>query len=441
MNNLVCPVASYLVNSVWEIALIGGGGWAVSRLLRRLGPQVEHVSWVVTLGLAVVTPALPFWRWVKAVSASTGTRAHLSIAFVGADGGKSAANAALLPRVVIFALLVCYAIALLYFVLRLCLSLYLTIKLFRAADPLSLEYERDEVWRRCQRVLSVRDARLLSSGQIAGPVMIAFGRPVLLLPAGFSEECNEHDFLAAVAHECAHMQRGDFRKNLFYEIASLVICFHPVTWMVKSKIAQTREMICDATATEKLIDSRTYIQSLLRLATMVSLGSRVASTHAIGIFDADILEERVMMMNRKRQHYSVFVRYGLIVPAVVLLLSVAAGAGAMTVAVGFQESSQSSEEAQKITKDVIPPKLISSSEPVYPEAEKKLKGKFEGSCVVGMVVDKDGNTQNVHIVRSLAPDFDASAIEAVRQYRFTPATKAGEVIPVKLSVEVNFRKW
>jgi TonB family protein len=113
----------------------------------------------------------------------------------------------------------------------------------------------------------------------------------------------------------------------------------------------------------------------------------------------------------------------------------------MTVAVGFQESSQSSEEAQKITKDVIPPKLISSSEPVYPEAEKKLKGKFEGSCVVGMVVDKDGNTQNVHIVRSLAPDFDASAIEAVRQYRFTPATKAGEVIPVKLSVEVNFRKW
>jgi TonB family protein len=61
--------------------------------------------------------------------------------------------------------------------------------------------------------------------------------------------------------------------------------------------------------------------------------------------------------------------------------------------------------------------------------------------VVGLVVDKDGNTQNVHIVRSLAPDFDASAIKAVQEYRFTPATRAGEVIPVKLSVEVNFKKY
>ena len=131
-------------------------------------------------------------------------------------------------------------------------------------------------------------------------------------------------------------------------------------------------------------------------------------------------------MNGKKRHHSAFVRYGLTIPAAVLLLSVAAGAGAMTVAVGPQESSQSSGEAQKIDKDVVPPKLISSPVPVYPEAEKKLKGKFEGSCVVGMIVDKDGVTQNVHIVRSLAPDFDASAIKAVQQYRFTPATRAGK---------------
>ena len=148
-----------------------------------------------------------------------------------------------------------------------------------------------------------------------------------------------------------------------------------------------------------------------------------------------------MIMKRKRQHYSVLVRYGLIVPAAAILFFVATGAGAMTVAVAPQESTQSSGEAQKIDKDVIPPKLISSPSPVYPEAEKKLKGKFEGSCVVGLVVDKDGNTQNVHIVRSLAPDFDASAIKAVQEYRFTPATRAGEVIPVKLSVEVNFKKY
>jgi hypothetical protein len=112
MNNLVCSVASYLVNAVWEVALIGGAGWAVSRLLRRLGPQVEHVLWVVTLALAIVTPALPLWRWLgNAIFASVGMREHLSIAFVAMDGGKSNAAAALLPPVVIYTLLVCYVTA------------------------------------------------------------------------------------------------------------------------------------------------------------------------------------------------------------------------------------------------------------------------------------------------------------------------------------------
>jgi predicted permease len=57
-------ITSYFVNSVWEVALIGGAGWLVSRLLRTLGPQAEHIAWVSTLVLAVVTPALPVFHWV-----------------------------------------------------------------------------------------------------------------------------------------------------------------------------------------------------------------------------------------------------------------------------------------------------------------------------------------------------------------------------------------
>jgi protein TonB len=34
---------------------------------------------------------------------------------------------------------------------------------------------------------------------------------------------------------------------------------------------------------------------------------------------------------------------------------------------------------------------------------------------------------------------DEKAIEAVNQYRFKPAMKDGEPVPVRITVEVNFR--
>jgi TonB family protein len=448
MNNLICTVASCVVNSIWEVSLIAGAGWVASRLLKKLDSHVEHVIWVLTLALAVLTPALPLWRWLlRFLYFPAGVKEHLSITFVAAEIVEAKVrNAALLSPALIKALLVLYVIALLYFTIRLSWSLYLTFKLRREAQPLSLQLDKAELWKHCQRVFSVKRAVVLSSSQIAGPVTIAFRESALLLPSGFSEECDRDDLRAALAHECAHIKRRDFQKNLFYEVVSLVIAFHPVTWMVKSQIAQTREMICDGMAVEKLIDSDTYTQSLLRLATMVSLSSRVAPSHAIGIFDANILEKRVMMI-AKEQHLSLFVKYCLIVPAALLLFFVAAGAGRMAVAIAPQTTSQAPDQDKphgqvyKIGKDVSAPKLISEVSAVYPESAHKEKGKFDGSCVVGMIVDASGVPHDVHITRSLGPDFDANAIKAVQQYRFNPARRAGEPVTVSVNVEVNFKKY
>jgi beta-lactamase regulating signal transducer with metallopeptidase domain len=50
-----------------------------------------------------------------------------------------------------------------------------------------------------------------------------------LLPAGFMENHSRNEIEAAITHECAHIQRDDFRKNLFYEIAGLFTLFLPLT--------------------------------------------------------------------------------------------------------------------------------------------------------------------------------------------------------------------
>lgn len=91
-----------------------------------------------------------------------------------------------------------------------------------------------------------------------------------------------------------------------------------------------------------------------------------------------------------------------------------------------------------------PPHLI------YPVATDTPKGaeskgdtkkvRFQGVCVIALVVNTNGIPENIHIVRSTKhPDLDQKAIEAVRQYRFRPALYHGHPVPVLINIAVNFR--
>ena len=445
MSSVAGVLTSCLVNSVWEIPLVGGAGWLVGRVLRRLGPRVEHVVWVSTLGLAIVTPTLPLLRWMmELIRASRGGSGSSSIALTAAESrGLNTAGVFVVPHMLVVSLLVVYAGTVLYFAARLGWSLYCAHELLRSARPVAPDAEREAIWRRCRQAFEVGDAGILSSSRVTGPVTLGLRRPVLVVPVEFAEESGAQDFLAAVAHECAHMQRGDFRKNLLYEAASVVIAFHPVTWMLKSRIAQTREMICDAMATERLINARSYTQSLLRLAAMIATGPRVSTTHAIGIFDANILEKRIMRMHMRKRQFSSAVKYGLVVPATLFLLTVAVGGAAMAVVVEPQavDGAKPYGQVYRIGKDVSAPVVISTVIPEFPKSGREIKGNFEGSVVLGLVVDAAGVPREVHVVRSFNPDFDENAIKAVEQYRFTPGKRAAEAVAVAVNIEVNFRKF
>jgi TonB family protein len=448
MTHLVSFVASYAINSLWQVPLVGGAGWMVSGLVRRVGPAAAHVTWVMTLALAAVMPVYPLWRLLAGLTRGHGIEdGRSSITFVAGVADASARGVTMLPGVIVLGVFVLYSASLVYFAGRLVWSVYWTATLLRDANPLSLDPASEENWSRCKLAFCVDGARMLSSGKVGGPVMIGFRDPVLLMPVGFLEGCAPHDLLAALAHECAHMERRDFAKNLLYEIASLGLAFHPVTRMLKARIAQTREMICDEMAVTRVVDPDSYTQSLLRLATRMFLTPRVSSSHAIGIFDANILEKRIMTITTKKPQLSMAVKYGLVVPGALLLVSTAAVGSARTLVIQQETQAQKADGAKPygtvhhVGKDVSAPVLISRVDPEFPEAERKSKDEFDGTCLIGLVVDETGTPRDVHVVRSLKADFDAKALEAVEQYRFKPAMKAGEPVAVTLKVEVNFKRF
>jgi TonB family protein len=111
----------------------------------------------------------------------------------------------------------------------------------------------------------------------------------------------------------------------------------------------------------------------------------------------------------------------------------------------YQESSQMKDaqkyvEAQKLLeqqyRETRKPRVIRRVEPIYPldAREKNIKG----SVVLTMVVDREGNPQDIKVWKSLYPSMDQAAIEAARQMRFEPALKGGQTVSETLLVEFYF---
>jgi protein TonB len=77
-----------------------------------------------------------------------------------------------------------------------------------------------------------------------------------------------------------------------------------------------------------------------------------------------------------------------------------------------------------------------------PEAEfsdEARRQKFEGVCMIAVIIDSHGNPQNPRVIRPLGMGLDQKALDAVLRYRFKPAMKDGKPVPVMITVAVNFR--
>jgi TonB family protein len=55
-----------------------------------------------------------------------------------------------------------------------------------------------------------------------------------------------------------------------------------------------------------------------------------------------------------------------------------------------------------------------------------------------IVVRTDGTAGNIQVIRSLGGGLDEAAIEAIKQWRFRPASRNGTPVDVTISVVINF---
>jgi protein TonB len=88
---------------------------------------------------------------------------------------------------------------------------------------------------------------------------------------------------------------------------------------------------------------------------------------------------------------------------------------------------------------VLPPRPIYQPEPEF--SEEARKAKYQGTCTLELIVGVDGRPSNIRVASSLGMGLDEKAIEAVKKWKFEPATKNGRPVPVEIAVEVDFHLY
>jgi len=86
--------------------------------------------------------------------------------------------------------------------------------------------------------------------------------------------------------------------------------------------------------------------------------------------------------------------------------------------------------------NITPPTKTKNVLPIYP-ASAAAEGR-RGVAIIEAVIGTNGTVTNAMVVRSIGDDLDAAALDAVRQWEFTPTTLNGVAVPVIMTVTVNF---
>lgn len=95
------------------------------------------------------------------------------------------------------------------------------------------------------------------------------------------------------------------------------------------------------------------------------------------------------------------------------------------------------DEVLQLGGAIVKPEVIRRVQPNYTEIARKAR--VQGIVIVEAIVDKQGDVTNVRVLKGLPMGLEQSAMDAVRQWKFKPATLNGRPVSVYFVLTINFR--
>jgi beta-lactamase regulating signal transducer with metallopeptidase domain len=125
-----------------------------------------------------------------------------------------------------------------------------------------------------------KGTRLLLSEEVSAPLSWGWRSPVILISP--ETLANHNEARAVLAHEAAHLSRGDWPRLIAAKLVVALFWFNPFVWLLERLYLQDVEEAADAEAT-RLVEPAQYAQALLNAARNrnVPLGANSIASGAL----------------------------------------------------------------------------------------------------------------------------------------------------------------
>lgn len=313
-----------MLDLVARVSLLLSIGLVLTLLLRRQSAALRHWVLASTVTAALMLPlaglVAPAWQGHWPVPTGSANTAAPTVApddrgggvsstttvetFAVAEGTSTAGTRRISPAV---------AIATVWTTGTAAGALFLLMGLWRLRRVRAGAREDGGVWQDEARIIGERlglrhPVRVLHGSHQA--LLIAWGwrTPTILLPAG-AKAWHEDRRRVVLAHELAHLARGDWAAQLAAEALRALYWFNPLTWITCRWLRLESECACDDHVLAEGISAPDYATHLLDIARILH-AHRHPALPAPAMARQSSLEGRVRAMlnhtrNRRPVHLSI----------------------------------------------------------------------------------------------------------------------------------------
>lgn len=310
-----------LIDSALRSLLFGFLVWALLKLLRIRDTGTETITWtavlIVALSMPLLNRCLPSSVLTVPQIWPSQPTSLVALSVAGAD--DASLKLSWLARHGQTCLLGVYVLGLMICLTRLSIGLLQSVRLYWRAVPVEANWAKTH---------HIRVSAILKSpASLAGVILVP---PDYCTWSAVKRE-------AVLAHEGAHIARGDFFVQLAASFHCAFFWFSPFAWWLRSKLADTAESASDDAAIQRLNDRVTYAEILLEVASRAQQSPLI-----IAMAEGPSIEERVerILSEERSQNPSTILRTLIIgsLPFMAFALATAEAAIAPSYSIALSEN-------------------------------------------------------------------------------------------------------
>ncbi len=247
------------------------------------------------------------------------------------------------------------------------------------------------------------------------PYVSCFGRTRLVLPARTLARTPARGRAAVIAHELAHLRRGDHLLVHAEWALTVLLWWHPLFWFVRAQRRDWAELACDAWAIDSVPDASLDYATLL-VQAVATPDHAVVATAVLAVRPAAraaferrlkmILNERVPCRAPRRWLFS-------LAPVALTLLGAPAfaqGGEGQDVRIEIKVNGRSLDELGPLERRLLLQKLLGENAPVAAApapAKTRVYSVRKGDSLAGIARRELGSATRADEILELNPDLDA----------------------------------